>query len=171
MKIAAAALVLASLAAFPAFAGSGVGASFGTRDPLACSSRREPLRGAPSPQLAATYMRCNSERVWMNDLYLYENLRLEIGAGQAYSISSVSRNSLPEIDPAYPVYPIRGAYQEYRCHDPRLGFVRAGRNCDRYDVRDGRGACYRTTFGDWSCVIMNPDLAPRPAAQGVPGPR
>ncbi|MDQ6759380.1 MAG: hypothetical protein M3Z32_05865, partial [Acidobacteriota bacterium] len=50
--------------------------------------------------------------VYNTDLYLLENVKVEIGKGRPYHASdSLAQN----IDPSQSVYPIHGSYDEFQC--------------------------------------------------------
>src|ERR1035441_10285017 len=54
-----------------------------------------------------------------------------------------------------PVYPIRGSYDGYTCgllDPPRTVY---GRNCMVQGQPQATGSCYRTSFGDWSCGMID----------------
>src|SRR5689334_19773315 len=95
------------------YAQQGTGARFGARDPFLCASKKEPVNGSPSGQRLKDLVRCGSggERVYQNQLYLFEDLNVEIGVGRPYKVS----DRAPEMDPSKPVYPIRGSFNKYQC--------------------------------------------------------
>jgi len=150
---------------------TGVGAKYGTRDPVSCQSRKLPAKGAPSPELAALYFKCGRERVShdsSNSLDLFENVKVEIGKGRPYNASD---SSLTDIDPSLPVYPIRGSFDVYACADPEhMSKPSTATNCRVNQNVHGNGVCYQTTFSDWAC-IMGYDVDFRTTKRGVPGPK
>jgi hypothetical protein len=155
----------------------GVGARYGTRDPLLCSSKRDPVNGVLSPGQAARYFRCgpSGERILVNQLYLFENVKVEIGKGrtlQGGGMSGGSDANMHDIDPSFPVYPIHGSFEMYRCSTPDRG-VKAGQNCSLSTIPQSSGACYKTTFGDWTCNMAsdNPSADIVQTGRKLPGPR
>ena len=84
-------LLLATIAivlAFGAFSGAAVAqdsksisARYGSRDPRTCENTKAPARGAITAALAAKYLNCQMEFISMGDLYLVENVKVEVGAG------------------------------------------------------------------------------------------
>jgi hypothetical protein len=164
-------LLLTSFALGQAQAQSGVGAVYGTRDPAVCKSKKEPAKGAPSPEQAIQYFKCEREKGVdsQSNIYLYENVKLEIGKGRPYNVSDMN---LSDIDSSLPVYPIRGSFDVYQCKDPKhmLSNQNPGKNCSVNENVQGKGVCYKTTFGDWSC-IMGYDVDFRSTKRGVPGPK
>jgi hypothetical protein len=164
-------LLLASFALGQAQARSGVGAVYGTRDPAVCISKKEPAKGAPSPEQAIQYFKCEREKGvdGQTNIYLYENVKLEIGKGRPYQVSDMR---LSDIDPSLLVYPIRGSFDMYQCKDPNhlLSNQVPEKNCSVSQDLQGKGVCYKTTFGDWSC-IMGYDLDFRSTKRNVPGPK
>jgi len=132
--------------------GQGGGKEYATRDPLACKSKKEPAKGAPSASQLKDYVRCSNERIAGGYISLVENPQIEIGKSRPYSAWSDSGNS--NIDNSEPVYPIRGTYDLYSCRPPgSMGFP-AGANCNVRKATEFKGTCFKTTFGDWSCPIQ-----------------
>ena len=72
-------LVLSIACVMPVLAQQGVGKLYGPRIPLVCASTEERARGAPSPALAAQYMRCSVEKKSGAYLMLMGNVKVEIG--------------------------------------------------------------------------------------------
>jgi len=154
------------------FAQSTPGATFGTREPLACSDTKEPARGPLTAALATKYARCGREKVVRHSggdlLYLMENAHFEVGKSRKYQTSD---SLLSDIDPARPVYPIRGGFDLYSCSDPKQhSGMRLGANCRLNRNTQSDGVCYQTTFGDWKCEISY-EADFRGAERDVPGPR
>ena len=143
--------VLFTLAAITgASAGQGVGKTFFTRDPLTCSSKKEPANGSITPALAKRYLACSAEGVQSGYLYLLEDVSLDVGKGTPFR--ELGRDSRPsDGDPDGKVYPIRGSLKRYQCREPSKIMDDAGKNCTIYEEPKATGICYRTTFGDWSC--------------------
>ena len=160
----------------------GIGAKYGTRDPMTCSSKKEPAKGAPSPELATQYVICGKtgeREVSDQTLYLMQDVQVEVGNGRSFQGGGLSDINMRDIDPSLPVYPIRGKYTLYRC--TKLGMFGGdpGKNCWIYDHPEAEGACYKTTFGDWSCKMadMSKGTNPRRTNNGkgvpmtFPGPK
>ena len=85
-------LLLATIAivlAFGAFSGAAVAqdsksisARYGSRDPRTCEDTKAPARGAITAALALKYLNCQMEYdSGSGDLYLVENVKVEVGAG------------------------------------------------------------------------------------------
>ena len=85
------------------------------------------------------------------NLTLLENVQVEIGKGRPFSPSADRYKS--DADVNSPVYPIRGSYDMYICSPPVAPFRVIGNNCSVFGYSQATGACYRTTFGDWSCSM------------------
>ncbi len=125
-----------------------IGAKYGTRDPITCpSSRKEPMRGPISAEQAKLYFLCRREEVAADGIDLIENLTLEVGNGYPWSWSEPS-----DADRDSPIYPIRGSFTDYHCWAQHSA---PGRNCMTLDQPDAEGKCYRTSFGDWDCRMMD----------------
>jgi hypothetical protein len=156
------------LAGSGAVAQKGVGSRFETRDPYSCGSRKEPAKGGPSPEQAKQYFVCEDEHVVKggtpeNDqLWLDTNVTVEVGRGRPFNIGTDSGCALcTEIDPAQPVYPIRGTYTQWACgslHPCCTVGVARGANCARAENPVAKGMCFKTTFGDWHCVMSGSGL-------------
>jgi hypothetical protein len=136
-----------------------VGRAYGTRDPLACTSKKEPARGAPSAEQARQYFICgkSGDRESRDTLFLVENVRAEVGKGRPFQGGNLADINMHDIDPSLPVYPIRGAYVLYSCRklNQRLYGQRAEDQCMIWDHPNAEGACYTTTFGDWNCKMAD----------------
>jgi hypothetical protein len=146
----------------PARTYGGIGARFGTRDPVTCPSTREPVSGPISVEQATLYFMCSREGTQRGPLELVENLTLEVGQGRPASYLD-SR----DIDHDSLVYPIRGSFTIYTCYTPDPRNV--GRNCRTSDEPQATGKCYRTTFGDWRCSMVG--AGSRSFREYVPPPR
>lgn len=120
-----------------------IGAKFGTRDPMTCSSTKEPVNGPISAEQAMLYFMCWREGDH-DGLVLIENLKLTVGKGHMPSLSE----SDTDMDRDSPIYPIRGSFTLYNCYTFRSA---PGRNCTATDEPAATGTCYKTSFGDWHC--------------------
>jgi hypothetical protein len=131
----------------------GVGAKYDTRDPVVCKSTKEPATGALSPSQAKAYVRCAAEKIGGGNIFLVENVEIEVGKSRPFSgYTDVGHE---DIDNSQPVYPIRGAADFYQCSPPGSsgGNVPVkGQNCTLTKAAPIGGTCYKTTFGDWHCA-------------------
>lgn len=149
-------------------AATGVGAKYGARDPQECASKVEPAKGVLSPALAAKYFACLVENESRGDLHLVENVKIEIGKG--IPLLELDRGARPsDGDTAGLVYPIRGSVIKYMCSVPSTYMKNEGKNCTIFEEPKATGTCYRTTFGDWSCNMM--DLRGKQISNQPPPPR
>jgi len=147
---------------------TGVGNTYHSRDPLVCNSMKDPARGAPSPSQARDYILCANEKIMGSGLLLYENVQAEVGKSRPFSARADS--GAGEIDPSQPVYPVRGTWDAYTCWEPTHNGT-VGKNCNMRKATPFAGACYRTTFGDWSCRVRNTSWDLSDSKAGVPPPR
>ncbi len=132
-----------------------IGERFGSREPRTCADTKAPAKGAITAVLALKYLNCQMESVWSNDLYLVENVKVEVGGGISYA-AIIGQYSLDQIDVKYPVYPIRGSFLKYQCQDPETAYVGPpDTNCTTYNQPKATGYCYKTTFGDWRCNMAD----------------
>lgn len=141
---------------------------YGSRDPRTCADTKAPAKGAITAALALKYLNCQMEYVaGGGDLYLVENVKVQVGGGISYA-AIMGQRSLSEIDTKYPVYPIRGSLLRYQCMN-RLTAARVpDANCNSYNEPKATGYCYKTTFGDWSCYMNDPNATTR---YDVPPPK
>jgi len=101
-------------------------------------------------------------------LYLLENIKVEVGKGRPFQPSDLN---FPDIDNSQPLYPIRGSYDWYVCHINEVGFP-PGKNCSIYKEPSCTGFCYKTTFGDWNCTMVDRlAIARGPEREPVPPPK
>jgi hypothetical protein len=143
------------------------GAAYGARNPLTCDSLTEPSNGKPTTARAAELLRCSMEGIGDGSLYLLEDLVVsEVGDAEAVDAVNIpdidtSASALVDagyfrdIDTATPAYPIRGSLVRYECR--RANEDNAGANCWRYEDPHASGHCYRTSSGEWNCLMS--DLA------------
>jgi len=167
-------------AAAPAFgAQQGVGAKYGAHDPRTCPTAKQPASGAPSAAQAAAYVVCNREGEFGENLYLLDHVEVTaIAKGRRYNMNEDI--NVPNIDVSAPVFAIRGHMTVYQCGaltTPQLmkaGFAdNRGKNCNANDQPNASGLCYKDTFADWHCSMVDADhvitdtrrdVAPPPAS-------
>lgn len=143
---------------------------YGSRDLRTCEDTKAPARGAITAALALKYLNCQMEYVSGGNLYLVENVKVEVGGGISYA-AIMGQRSLSEIDTKYPVYPIRGSLLRYQCQN-RLTAARVPTaNCNTYNEPKATGYCYKTTFGDWRCYMNDPGNDPANTRYDVPPPK
>ena len=149
-----------SFAAGSDAAAQGAGTNkYGTRDPRTCASTRAPAKGAITADLAKQYVVCQTEKVSGYELYLVENVTVQVGGGRPYNPQSDVNYS--ELDVETPIYPIRGSYTRYQCSQVNTSpnLYNVGKNCSVYEHRKATGSCYKTTFGDWKCNMYDYGVA------------
>ncbi len=167
--LAALPLLIVSTFIVPAPARAGDGAPFGARDPVVCASTQPPATGAPSPAQVRQYVACGYERMKgsgsLAELYLTENVTVEIGAGRPFEFG----DGQGDVDVKLPIYPIRGSLTYYRCY-PLNSAHPPGQSCKKVEWPHAAGQCYKTTFGDWKCYMT--DTATSQTVAGYyPAPR
>ena len=158
--------------AFPvAQGGRSVAARYGSREPRTCEDKKAPALGPITAPLAQKYLNCQMEYVaGGGDLYLVENLKVEVGGGVPYS-AIMRQRTLNEVDVTQPVYPLRGSLLRYQCQDRVTAARVATANCNTSHEPNATGYCYRTTFGDWSCYMNDPAASdPANVRHDVPPP-
>ena len=159
----------------------GIGAKYGTRDPVSCTQGAGP-RGVPSAAQVAQLVRCGQYEklsTGSSSLYLVENIRVEVGPARPYQHV---RDSFTNIDVRQPLYPLRGSFRLYSCYPVQStgGMIpgpgtRAelgdnhGRSCSYTEHRQATGVCFRDSFGDLHCTLA--DLSADNSSGPVPPPR
>jgi hypothetical protein len=141
-----------------------IGDSYNSREPVACPTGDAAPKEKPTVEQAVLIFRCVNE-VEAGYLYLIENVKLEIGVARDFQFG----DNYPQIDRNRPVYPIRGSWVEYQCHNIKTYPGAAPNNCAVFDKSNGVGICYTTTFGDWRCQMQAATVQQRP--DWVPAPR
>ncbi|MGA7949194.1 MAG: hypothetical protein WCA45_03420 [Thiobacillaceae bacterium] len=175
------AIIFCVMAATTGFAYAGIGAKYATRDPATCASKTKPAKGAPTAEQAKQYVLCGSaSRVGEGEdsyhhMILMENVRVEIGQGRPFQGGINSDINMHDVDPRFPIYPIRGSFDMYQCSniaagDPWQSIYEAGKNCDVYEEHRATGSCFKTTFGDWDCSMTDLNVG-GPARKNVSGPK
>lgn len=132
----------------------GNAAAWGARNPGACSSVR--LTKAPTPAQAAAMIRCKHEIIneGSGELWLMENLNVTVGAPIPFVVA-YNTYVMDDADVRQRVYPLRGSYTWSVCksrHDAGI-YGNPDLNCRETDVVDAKGACWKTSFGDWRCLF------------------
>ena len=158
----------------------GIGTRFGTRDPRSCASRKEPSKGALTSDQAKQYFLCEAEYMEKggspeNDhLWLDTNVIVEVGKGRPFNMATDSACApCTEIDPSQTVYPIRGSFTFWLCGSVQpLGAVGValGKNCAKGESGGATGMCFKSTFGDWHCVMSGMALLEGGGNKSLPGP-
>ena len=133
-----------------------IGASYGSAGPRSCSPKNLPKDGPPSPAQAAAYVICDAEKESGGMLYLADKVVVtDIAKGRTYERNEGARYN---IDTDQPVYAIRGSVEGYQCR-PTYGEPRTN-NCAITHGRNAEGDCYKTTFGDWRCFMVDRNAPP-----------
>ncbi len=129
----------------------GFGATYGTREPVACASRAEPAQGVLSPAQAAQYVKCYIEGIGDGRLYLLEQVNVKaVQPGRAFD---PQRDYFENIDRNHPVYPISGSLVRYACETPNAR--NAGKNCSAFAEDNAAGYCFKTVSAEWSCNMSD----------------
>ncbi len=118
--------------------------------------------------LATKYVICSQEHVEGGNLYLAEDLTLQLGGAVPYN--ALNFPYAHDIDPKAPVYPIRASYKSYQCSAISEIMQNKGYNCNIYPRPQATGVCLKTTFGDWSCMITSADLDVLKGEHNMPPP-
>jgi len=135
------------------FAQPGSGAKYGSRDLTTCADTKAPTKGAITAELAAKYARCTYEKADREDIYLLEDLKVQVGGSVPYNARTYPY--MTDITPGAPVYQLRGSYRNYLCAPVSKDMKNRGANCTVFVNTKATGACYKTTFGDWYCGITS----------------
>ena len=152
---------------------NGIGSDYGSRDPRTCQDAKSPSRGAPSAAQATQYTICGLEHVEGAYLYLAEDVTVQVGKGRPYS--ALSEPFASDIDTKSLVYPIRASFQQYQCghehKDPGSPIYNLNKNCTISPEPTAEGKCYKTSFGDWSCLITSRTSDYKTTKRDMPPPK
>ncbi|MBX3529166.1 MAG: hypothetical protein KF849_01060 [Rhizobiaceae bacterium] len=159
----AALALLASISAETASSAS-LGEEYGSREPRTCADTSAPASGAITADLAKTYFECQAEGQSGAELYLVEQVKVQVGGGVPYT---PNLGSFSAIDVNVPLYPIRGSYLEYQCGSLLRGHT-PGANCATCNQPKATGYCYKTTFADWNCYMADQSVTERNASGVTP---
>jgi hypothetical protein len=160
-------LLAAVCLAVPVAAEAGDGAKFNARDPRGCVSTKASGKGPPSVKIVTDALFCTHESASSSTLYLIEDVKVDVSTkGRPHNRNT---DIMSEIDIDVPVYPIRGSYVKYQCSPVSDYMKNAGKNCNIYRQPQASGSCYKTTFGDWKCSMI--DLRNNTQEPGVPPPK
>jgi hypothetical protein len=124
---------------------------FGAREPRTCPPRNFP--GPPTSRQALNLFVCDAEKDLGGYRYLVSNVGVQVGASRPFEEASDSGAS--DIDVSALVYPIEGHMISYQCNrrDAMLG-QDPNKNCLQSNVAHSTGTCYKSTFGEWHCMMM-----------------
>jgi len=144
-----------------------LGAAYGTREPTMCASMTEPKKGPPSNSQALQYVKCTMEHESGSNLYLLQDVTVQVAPkGRPYN----PRAPISNVDTDSPIYDIRGSYVKFQCDKPDATILmNVGKSCTTYDQPKAEGICWKTTFGDWGCNMV--DFNNRRQTRGVAPPR
>ena len=145
------------------------GTLYGTREPVTCAERTAPAHGAPSAEQAKQYVICDSEHVFGSSLFLVANVKVQV-APVSHPPNGIVIMNAAGINPGQPVWDIRGSLTQYQCS--RTGatdndFART-HNCNIINQPAATGYCYKNTFGDWHCVMSDPQHTGAPMPYQLP---
>lgn len=131
-----------------------VGARYGTRDPRGCDRRPEHFTAAEAKEVFT----CDAEHEFNGKLYLVSEVSLEVAGPRPFN-ATVDTKKL-NIDHAQLVVEILATYNNFQCDQlPASHFDNPrNRNCTEFHAKTIPGACFKSTVGDWHCVISEPTL-------------
>ena len=159
-------IVVGLAIAFPVAAQQGSGAKYGSRDLRPCASTKGAGKGPPDMKTVTAAVLCAHEKESSSMLYFVQDLKIDIASrGRPYNPRT---DIMSEIDIDVPVYSIRGSYVSYQCSPISTILNNQGKNCNIYRQPNAAGQCYKTTFGDWKCSLMDLNSKQEP---GVPPPK
>jgi hypothetical protein len=99
-------------------------------------------------------------------LSLLQDVKIEMGASRPFLEQTDA--GLPGIDLTARVYPLRGSYTSFFCN-PINNMSPVGKSCIRSAVPSAQGWCWKTSFGDYKC-LMQGGIVPK-AEPGMPAPQ
>lgn len=145
----------------------------GTRQPI---TNCPPAKAMPNNAAQITRLiQCAREGERTGTITILTNIAVQFGATRKY-IEFTDKGNYG-IDPAAPVLPLRGSLDRYICNPithkiagDAYSVETQGKNCMIVHERKAEGSCVRSTFGDWSCTMI--DLVhPDEWAHDQPPPR
>ncbi|BCM91646.1 hypothetical protein IAD21_03521 [Abditibacteriota bacterium] len=145
---------------------AGVGSKYGTRDPYVPTDRSLPKTGPISAAQAKKYVIADTEKELGEQLYLAEDVIVQVGKGRPYNPDEDI--NFPDIDTKFPIYPIRGSLKKYDCSPITQDKSNLNHNCSIYNEPNAKGACYKDTFGDWSCAMTDTKTSETTQTQVAP---
>lgn len=94
---------------------------------------------------------------------LMERLTVQVGGAMPF-VALYNTFTMPDADTTKRVHPLRGSWTWSRCLSRRDAAIygSAELNCREAVVPSGTGVCWRTTFGDWRCLLTGPAQAAGP---------
>jgi hypothetical protein len=114
------------------------------RAPRKCATVTKP----PSPAQASALVQCTMDNLSSMGLRLMQDVQVQLGTPRPVVLST--DDGLSEIDLKSQVYPMRGSYTSYFCRSIN-NLVPAATSCLKAPVAEGKGWCWKTSFGDWKC--------------------
>ena len=131
-----------------------VGARYGTRQPRACN--RHPERF--TAEEAKDVFTCDAEHEFDGKLYLVSEVSLEVGGPRPFN-GAMDAKKL-NIDHAQLVVEILATYNSFQCNPlPASHFDNpSNRNCSEFHAKTLPGVCFKSTSGDWHCVVSEPAI-------------
>ena len=145
-----------------------VGTPYDSREPHTCPDMSKPVKGPITAAQAKQYFICGMEHISSYQLYLVEDVTVTVGRGTVFQARNFPYAS--DIDPTFPVYPIRVSYKQYQCNAVSAIMENKGKNATLYVVEKATGVCVRTTFGDWRCTATG-DWVEGKTQRNVPAPK
>jgi hypothetical protein len=122
---------------------------FGSRSPRTCRN----VTTSPNAQQAAALIQCGYERTSHDFISLVEQVRVELGGARPFN--SFADGYATDIDASAKVLPIRGSSITYMCGAiSDMAPSNRGKNCVTERNPEAKGICWRTTFKDWRCSMM-----------------
>jgi hypothetical protein len=133
-----------------------LGAKYGVPGPRACTTATPP-GDRLTAQAANAYVTCGLEgEAYTGDgVNLAADVSIQLSQPRAYAYET---DRFDGVDPTKPVYGVRGSATLYRCVAPGAGVTEsaawAGKHCMVGPDPNGKGVCYKTTFGQWQCTLL-----------------
>jgi hypothetical protein len=119
---------------------------FKTRGPRTCNS----VTSVPTVAQIPALVQCTLESKTAYAITLITNIKVQTGGFRAYS--EFQDGYATGIDTSAKVMPIRGSMVQWLCSQDRDD---PGANCARANKPQAEGECWKTTFGDWKCSMLD----------------
>jgi hypothetical protein len=123
------------------------------RAPRKCTTVKSP----PSVFQATALIQCSMDGLSPSGLQLTQDVKIEKGTPRKFVYNTDA--GLAGIDVNAMVIPLRGSYTGYFCSKVSPQFAPAGKSCQVSPVDSVEGMCWKTSFGDYSCKMLQGRLS------------
>ena len=124
------------------------------------TSRRPDGRRLVRWHQARQYVICDQESADPRSISLVTSLRVQVASAPLVRNQLLAVTHPADLDPNQPVWNIRGSFTQYQCAQfasmTTMNAYSHTHNCTATDLPEAAGLCYKSTFGEWHCVMSDP---------------